>query len=1357
MKKLLYGVAGLVAVLVAAILVVPMFVDANAFKGEIAARVKEATGRDLTIDGDIDVRFLVPATGVSVSGVRFANLAGAVAADMVTLETLEVHVALLPLLRGEIQVESIHLVKPVIELEVLQDGRANWLLGDAGDDGDDGDGEPGSGGGGGAVKIDDMVIEDGTLTYRDAASGTLEFVEHLDARLSAGSLQGPFAIQGAAVVRNLPASFDVSIGRMVPGRSIPLKLALEVGGGVARLAFAGSLSEASARATLEGTLKASGPDLRDLVGRASATLGGPLTLPSLLAQGFELETKVTASATAANLNDINLAFGEARATGAVSASLVAPMRIDATLTLNRLDLDALLAAAAEGTAPDPGDGPATAAPGSAADAFALPDAIDASLALNVDAVSYLGGVIRQAQVAVNLTDGRLNLTRAGALLPGGSDIQLVGALAAVDGQPVFDGAIEVTSDNLRGLLKWLDIDLGQVPADRFRKFSLSSSVRATPELAQVYEVDLRLDTSRLTGAAAYAFRARPSFSADIVLDRLNVDAYLPATGAAEAKPNAAGGEGASGAATPGPLAALELFDTNFKARVDKLVVNELQVSGLAVDLSLIGGVLTVRRAAFADLAGARGALSGVARDFRGTPTFDVSVDLRAGDLGQLMRAASLTPAPEVAGLGAAVVKGGVKGSLDDLDLDLDIAVAGGTVELKGGLKEGMTAPRFDFLLDGRHPDLVGLANGFGAGLKRGQGADGPLGIKGKVTGSFDAMKLDLAIAAAGARMKVAGDLAGGGAGGAPRFDLALDIAHPSYVKLGGAFGVPLKPAPGAGDGPVKVAGKVAGTLEAMTMDLSVSAAGAAVKLVGSLAGASTTPRLDVRLDASHPSLARLARTFDTGLKPAGSAKDGPVSVKGRVAGPLSLLQLDLSVAAAGATLKAAGSLAAGSAETTRYKLDIEARHADVSGFARTLGIDYRPAAVNLGGLELRGHLTGGAGSASLDNLDGSLGPVRLKGILNVRWDGARPAISGVLNTSEIIVDLFLPVAASSQAGAAGTGGAPAAAGGGRERWSREPIDVAWLSAFDANLKLASRGIVFQGYEFREPKVTIKLSNGRLDIDPLTGRLFDGDVVLRTWVRQTSPPSIGVGLQIRNGDVFKALTRTAQIDTVSGRFGFDGRFQSAGRSQLEMISALSGRGSFNVRDGFVKGFDLRALSDRLGRLNSLIDFAGLIDNSMRGGRTRLISVDGTYQAARGVIRTTDTRTVLDGGRGTTVGTVDLPRWQMNIENRFRLTDHPEAPAFGVDLVGPLDAPRRNLKTGKLQQFIAARIGGTVLRKTLGQDGVGGVLGGVLGTLGGGQPQQGGAQQPAPQPQPAQQPSSPVDELIKGLGGLLGGGN
>ncbi|MCG7953882.1 MAG: AsmA family protein, partial [Candidatus Thiodiazotropha endolucinida] len=52
--KVLGWLVGMVVVLViAAIILIPMFVDPNDHKDRIVAEVKRATGRDLTINGDI--------------------------------------------------------------------------------------------------------------------------------------------------------------------------------------------------------------------------------------------------------------------------------------------------------------------------------------------------------------------------------------------------------------------------------------------------------------------------------------------------------------------------------------------------------------------------------------------------------------------------------------------------------------------------------------------------------------------------------------------------------------------------------------------------------------------------------------------------------------------------------------------------------------------------------------------------------------------------------------------------------------------------------------------------------------------------------------------------------------------------------------------------------------------------------------------------------------------------------------------------------------------------------------------------------------------------------------------------------
>ena len=125
MRKLLLFLLSLVVLLAAAALIVPGLVDWNTYKGDVAAAVEAVTGRRLTIKGDLQFTVL-PAPRLSVRDARLANMAGASTPEMVRLKSLEVRIRFLPLLKGRIDVESVTHVEPVIELEVLADGHANW-------------------------------------------------------------------------------------------------------------------------------------------------------------------------------------------------------------------------------------------------------------------------------------------------------------------------------------------------------------------------------------------------------------------------------------------------------------------------------------------------------------------------------------------------------------------------------------------------------------------------------------------------------------------------------------------------------------------------------------------------------------------------------------------------------------------------------------------------------------------------------------------------------------------------------------------------------------------------------------------------------------------------------------------------------------------------------------------------------------------------------------------------------------------------------------------------------------------------------------------------------------------------------
>src|SRR5262245_57886524 len=121
MKKVLWIVGGLVGLLIVAALAVPFFVDLNDYKAEIAAQAKQATGRELAIDGDISLTIL-PSPGVTVSGVRFGNAPGGSQPDMATLESAKVRVALMPLLSGRVEVQEVVLQRPTFVFEKLKDG-----------------------------------------------------------------------------------------------------------------------------------------------------------------------------------------------------------------------------------------------------------------------------------------------------------------------------------------------------------------------------------------------------------------------------------------------------------------------------------------------------------------------------------------------------------------------------------------------------------------------------------------------------------------------------------------------------------------------------------------------------------------------------------------------------------------------------------------------------------------------------------------------------------------------------------------------------------------------------------------------------------------------------------------------------------------------------------------------------------------------------------------------------------------------------------------------------------------------------------------------------------------------------------
>ena len=308
-----------------------------------------------------------------------------------------------------------------------------------------------------------------------------------------------------------------------------------------------------------------------------------------------------------------------------------------------------------------------------------------------------------------------------------------------------------------------------------------------------------------------------------------------------------------------------------------------------------------------------------------------------------------------------------------------------------------------------------------------------------------------------------------------------------------------------------------------------------------------------------------------------------------------------------------------------------------------------------------------------------------------------------------------------------------------------------MRAFDAEVKVAARGLAYGGYQFREPRLNLNLDNGTLKIHELKGALFDGAVDLTATVvaAAAQAPTAVVDVTLSNADLRQALVTALEMNRVSGRFGMKGRFESRGNSDAELVNNLSGNAVIDARDGFVEGVNLRALSDRMKRLNEIPDFLSLLGNTLSGGQTRFTRASGTWTIERGVARTSDTRAELDAAEGQLAGIIDLPNWRLDLQGAMRLVEHPQAPPVGIHITGPLDAPQRNLKTRELEAYLSERIGSAILRK-LGPKNGATQNGGLPNIL---QPRTPTAPSTAPQTTPQAQPTQPADPREQLLRDLL----
>ena len=202
MKKAIRWIAiigiAVIVLIIAALLIVPMFIEVQKYKPEIEKQVTKATGRPFTIGGELRLS-LFPWAGLALSDLHLGNPPGFKEKDLLSVKSFDVRLKLVPLLSKDIEVQRFVIDGPKVFLEKNKVGRGNW----------EGIGEPSEASRSkpseektkamkGETKVDlpfknlmvgEFAITDGAISYLDHTSGARREISSMSLRLTDVSLE----------------------------------------------------------------------------------------------------------------------------------------------------------------------------------------------------------------------------------------------------------------------------------------------------------------------------------------------------------------------------------------------------------------------------------------------------------------------------------------------------------------------------------------------------------------------------------------------------------------------------------------------------------------------------------------------------------------------------------------------------------------------------------------------------------------------------------------------------------------------------------------------------------------------------------------------------------------------------------------------------------------------------------------------------------------------------------------------------------------------------------------------------------------------------------------------------------------
>lgn len=499
----------------------------------IRQKVYAQTGYELVINSQVDFSAF-PLPKFLLKNVILKNREGGLNEAFITVPNLEARLSFFHLFGGEVQISSLILKRPVVNLEKIEGQSANWMW----EAQDMGGGLAKKSGKATDLPVSELVVEDAILVMHSGEAENIrqQKLEVESANVKLDTATGEFAILGQirGGASNLLSNYNISLtdwGKVEP------KIKAELVSGTSKIMVDGAIIndsdgyrlEGIFSGVLDGSLKTLGADFENEA--VSQFITGILTHDKLTLNGnmavgigkFSME----------NLRIDGEHFKSQLNYKTESQAGNAPPSMSLDVVVDKVDFDAialdefadietssafsrkkqakiLKERSGEGDnvvilSPEPGT--------------------DVHMAVHIKKATYLGEHLENAVISSHLTESGLEIKSLEIeSLPGGGSLRVVDNKTRNEGE-FFTGKASINAQSLRTLIAWGGGNVADIPEGVLNGFVMNGAVVLDSKAMHIKKMSSSIDEIGIRGKLTLAYADGFDVSASLILNEIDADIY----------------------------------------------------------------------------------------------------------------------------------------------------------------------------------------------------------------------------------------------------------------------------------------------------------------------------------------------------------------------------------------------------------------------------------------------------------------------------------------------------------------------------------------------------------------------------------------------------------------------------------------------------------------------------------------------------------------------------------------------------------------------------------------------------------------------------------------------------------------